>query len=461
MYFCVVPRLRSGAYRQHWNPRKPWRARSRPPREQPGESTVGGQASVHAQSAPGQSELPPPGEQPDEAASTDTGQPDQPQTVASEESPPPCELPGKSTVGSAGKQTVPAPASVGAAPAPVQSVPEDQPKPPPDKQSDEPTDPAALTDLIFRELTAMPHAHFKNGYLLQDLIEYLFVAAQLAKDAAGLPRVELLKSIFKGIVRAARAGHYTLKGHPDDPSGQARPIQPATLSSFLFDEWERSRLIVDGPGTIWHGVTVWRSEVEAPDTESDLGEPSAPAPVAEASVSVANTETPAAEPEVVSPPAVDAITVETPAASAASLINRGGRPTDRDLVLEEAERRLEHPQQVPKTLRAFSRELRKWLSGHGRHRVKKTGEVMKAKTIEDRVRPLWNAYEHDRDMVLEEAERRLRRQEVPETLVALSRELHEWLEVRAEYRAAKTGEVMKAKTIEDHVQSLWKAHKHP
>ena len=119
----------------------------------------------------------------------------------------------------------------------------------------------------------MPHAHFKNGCLLQDLIEYLFVAVQLDKDAAGLPRVELFKSISKGIARAALAGHYALKGHPDDPSGQARPIPPATLPSFLFNEWDRSRLIVDGPSTIWHGVTVWRSEVEAPDTESDLGEP--------------------------------------------------------------------------------------------------------------------------------------------------------------------------------------------
>jgi hypothetical protein len=216
-----------------------------------------------------------------------------PQAVASEEPPPPREQPGEPTAGSAGGEAAPAPAPAAdasvpvanteavadeeaapapaAAPAPVQSGPEAQPKP--DKQSDEPTDPAALTDFIFRELTAMPHAHFKNGCLLQDLIEYLFEAVQLDKDAAGLPRVELFKSIFKGIARAALAGHYALKGHPDDPSGQVRPIPPATLPSFLFNEWNRSRLIVDGPSTIWHGVTVWRSEVEAPDTESDLGEP--------------------------------------------------------------------------------------------------------------------------------------------------------------------------------------------
>ena len=69
---------------------------------------------------------------------------------------------------------------------------------------------------------------------------------------------------------------------------------------------------------------------------------------------------------------------------------KGGRPTDRDLVLEEAGWRLRHPQ-VPKTLAAFARELREWLEDHGKYRAAKTGEVMKAETIEGHVRPLWNA----------------------------------------------------------------------
>jgi hypothetical protein len=313
------------------------------PDKQLKDPVVGVQASVRAQSVPEQSEMPPPGEQPDEAASTDAKQPDQPQAVASEESPPPREPLGESTVGSAGGEAAPAPAPVGAAPAPVQSMPEVQPKPPPDKQSDEPTDPAALTDFIFRELTAMPQAHFKNGCLLQDLIEYLLVAAQLAKDAVGLPRAELLKFIFEVIARAALARHYTLKGHRDDPSGQACSIPPETLPSFLFDQWERSRLIVDGPGTIWHGVTVWRSEVEAPDTESDLGEPPAPAPVADASTPVANTESLVAEPEAASvdamtaaaesPPEPATLTVdEDPTDPEPSLANKGGRPPRWDFV---------------------------------------------------------------------------------------------------------------------------------
>ena len=275
------------------------------------------------------------------AASSPTApqtEPESPQTVATEEPPRPREQPGKSTVGSAGGETAPAPASVAdasapvanteapaaepppvfvadeeaapapaGAPAPVQSGPEAQPKP--DKQSDEPTDPAALTDFIFRELTAMPHAHFKNGCLLQDLIEYLFEAVQLDKDAAGLPRVELFKSISKGIARAALAGHGALKGHPDDPSGQVRPIPPATLPSFLFNEWNRSRLIVDGPSTIWHGVTVWRSEVEAPDTESDLGEPTPDVASTDPADGRRSSAAPQTEPE---PPAPKSVPTPTP-----------------------------------------------------------------------------------------------------------------------------------------------------
>ena len=84
-----------------------------------------------------------------------------------------------------------------------------------------------------------------------------------------------------------------------------------------------------------------------------------------------------------------------PAASVAPPVSPGGRPTDRDLVLEEAGWRLRH-QQVPKTLAAFARELREWLEDHGRYRPVKTGEVMKAKTIEDHVRPMWKAHKANR-----------------------------------------------------------------
>jgi hypothetical protein len=92
------------------------------------------------------------------------------------------------------------------------------------------------------------------------------------------------------------------------------------------------------------------------------------------------------------PPATEpGIADPASAASAAPPVNRGGRPTDRDMVRGEAGWRLRH-QQAPETLAAFGRELREWLRVHGRHRAVKTGEVMKAETIEDHVRLLWNAH---------------------------------------------------------------------
>jgi hypothetical protein len=81
--------------------------------------------------------------------------------------------------------------------------------------------------------------------------------------------------------------------------------------------------------------------------------------------------------------------VESPGA-----LNRGGRPTDRDIVVEEAAWRLKRPGRTQaKTLKAFGLELREWLKDHGEHRVAKTGEVMQAETIEDHVRSLWNSRE--------------------------------------------------------------------
>jgi hypothetical protein len=75
-----------------------------------------------------------------------------------------------------------------------------------------------------------------------------------------------------------------------------------------------------------------------------------------------------------------------------------GRPTDRDMILKEADWRLRHgwqewlpkPESEPTKLRPFARWLRSWLELHGEHRVEKTGEVMKLETIEDHVRQLWN-----------------------------------------------------------------------
>ena len=78
----------------------------------------------------------------------------------------------------------------------------------------------------------MPLAHFKNGCLLQDLIEYLFEAVQLDKDAAGLPRVELFKSISKGIARAALAGHGASKDIPMIRQAKCARSRPLHCRAF-------------------------------------------------------------------------------------------------------------------------------------------------------------------------------------------------------------------------------------
>jgi hypothetical protein len=103
---------------------------------------------------------------------------------------------------------------------------------------------------------------------------------------------------------------------------------------------------------------------KAPDKQSE--EPAVADPAQATPEPVTSAESPAAPPEP----------------------NLGGRPTDRDLLLEEADWRLRHERRPP-SLAAFGRELRLWLDVHGEHRAKKTGEVMKAETIEDHIRDLW------------------------------------------------------------------------
>ena len=82
---------------------------------------------------------------------------------------------------------------------------------------------------------------------------------------------------------------------------------------------------------------------------------------------------------------VDATTAETPAAKTAPPAIRGGRPAiapgcSKSRTAAKA-REEDDPQRVhtetPTELHA--RDLRKWLGDHGKHRVKKTGEVMKAR----------------------------------------------------------------------------------
>ena len=61
------------------------------------------------------------------------------------------------------------------------------------------------------------------------------------------------------------------------------------------------------------------------------------------------------------------------------------------MMLEEAAWRLRQPGRTQaKHLWEFVDEIHQWLDVHGEHRGKKTDEVMKAGTIEDHVRSLWN-----------------------------------------------------------------------
>jgi len=171
-----------------------------------------------------------------------------------------------------------------------------------------------------------------------------------------------------------------------------------------------------------HAIKPRRPSYEA-DVESLLAkgsETAAPsAPAGDASTSVTDTEASVTEPEAASSPPIDATTAETasapeqpetpssaparatlepalaspatkPSQSPQAQRQPGGRPTDRDMVLEEAAWRLRNQKTKAKSVAAFARELRAWLEVHGEHRSH--GDVMKVETIEDHVRPLWNQH---------------------------------------------------------------------
>jgi hypothetical protein len=72
---------------------------------------------------------------------------------------------------------------------------------------------------------------------------------------------------------------------------------------------------------------------------------------------------------------------------------KGGRPTDKLRVVEEAQRRLKGGESIPSTLAEFARELHEWLERQPNAiRASKTREVMSDGTIEDHVRPVWNEH---------------------------------------------------------------------
>jgi len=95
-----------------------------------------------------------------------------------------------------------------------------------------------------------------------------------------------------------------------------------------------------------------------------------------------DVETPAPLPE----PAEHAPTVHS---------ELGGRPTDKDLVIGEAKRRIANAslEPLPSTQAEFVRQLHSWLDKRADAiRSKKTGKVMMPETIEGHIQPLWKAY---------------------------------------------------------------------
>jgi hypothetical protein len=82
--------------------------------------------------------------------------------------------------------------------------------------------------------------------------------------------------------------------------------------------------------------------------------------------------------------------------SVAPLPPEGGRPTDRERIIDEARRRINAKEPLPSTKTAWAKELEAWLDKQpGARRGNKTRKVMTAETIEGHIQPLWNAHRRD------------------------------------------------------------------
>jgi hypothetical protein len=180
-----------------------------------------------------------------------------------------------------------------------------------------------------------------------------------------------------------------------------RTAEPGALSAILRELQE---------GIRWQDVECnsdWLKHAwpaPAPDVDASVPTATTEAAASPSPVDTTTTETAAPSPESATLTDLTNIEAKSEAASTdtkradqsqsiAPFYSGGGRPTDRDLLLSEADWRLRHERR-PKTLRAFARDvLRPWLDEHGEHRGLKTQEVMKVETIEDHVRSLWNRRE--------------------------------------------------------------------
>jgi hypothetical protein len=81
------------------------------------------------------------------------------------------------------------------------------------------------------------------------------------------------------------------------------------------------------------------------------------------------------------------------AAPAAPIPRAGGRPSDKEAIVAEAQRRVAADESIPTTLSAFARELHFWLDRQPRVlRRNNTGKVLGPASIEEHIRPLWRKY---------------------------------------------------------------------
>jgi hypothetical protein len=82
-----------------------------------------------------------------------------------------------------------------------------------------------------------------------------------------------------------------------------------------------------------------------------------------------------------------------PAAAARPILRAGGRPSDKEAIVAEAQRRVAADESIPTTLSGFARELHFWLDGQPRVlRRNNAGKVLGPASIEEHIRPLWRKY---------------------------------------------------------------------
>jgi hypothetical protein len=80
-------------------------------------------------------------------------------------------------------------------------------------------------------------------------------------------------------------------------------------------------------------------------------------------------------------------------ASSAPISRSGARPSDKEAIMAEAERRLAAGECMPSSLAAFARDLHLWLDKQRwAYRRPMDGKVLAPSSVEHHIRPLWRKY---------------------------------------------------------------------